>query len=135
MRALDELFEALARSRFRARFRLNAADAAYLDERGLATVLGHAADFVERRLAPAQPVNDGSQTPIRGHPVFVAQHATASCCRSCLAKWHRIPAGRPLADAEKAQVLAAIARWLDAQPPAPPAPPAPSSPADQPRLL
>jgi hypothetical protein len=141
MRALDELFDALARSPFRARFRLNAADAAYLAERGLPAVLGHAGEFVERRLAPAQPASDGRQTPMRGHPVFVAQHATASCCRSCLAKWHRIPAGRPLADAEKTQVLAAIARWLEAQPPSPPAPPAPPappsppSPADQPRLL
>jgi hypothetical protein len=131
MRALDELFDALAGSPFRARFRLNAADAAYLAERGRPAILRHARDFIERRLAPAQPASDGRQTPMKGHPVFVAQHATASCCRSCLAKWHRIPAGRPLADGETAQVLAAIARWLDAQPPAPPAP----SPADQPRLL
>jgi hypothetical protein len=129
MRPLDDLFEALGRSPFRARFRLGPADAAYLADKGLETVLAHAADFVERRLAPAEPANDGRQTPMRGHPAFVAQHATASCCRACLAKWHRIPAARPLADEEKAQVLAAVARWLEAQPPTR----APA--ADQPRLL
>jgi hypothetical protein len=118
VRELDDLFEALGRSAFRSRFRLGPADAGYLAERGLPAVLEHARQFVDTRLAPAVRKNDGSQTPMRGHPVFVAQHATASCCRSCLAKWHRIPAGRPLSEAEKDQVLAAIERWLAAQPPA-----------------
>jgi hypothetical protein len=72
-------------------------------------------DFIEQRLAPADPANDGKQTPMRGHPVFVAQHATATCCRSCLAKWYRIPAGRALGEAEKARVMEAIARWLGEQ--------------------
>jgi hypothetical protein len=116
MRDLDDLFSALGRSAFRSRFRLGAADAAYLAERGLPSVLQHARRFIETRLAPAQPSNDGSQTPMRGHPVFVAQHATATCCRSCLAKWHRIPSGQPLSAAQKDQVLAAIDRWLAAQP-------------------
>jgi hypothetical protein len=49
---------------------------------------------------------------MRGHPVFVAQHATATCCRSCLAKWHAIPVGRQLSDDEQAHVVSAIERWL-----------------------
>ena len=53
-------------------------------------------------------------TPMRGHPVFVAQHATATCCRSCLAKWHGIPAGKVLDQTETSHVLAAIERWLRA---------------------
>ena len=73
------------------------------------------AEFVAQRLAPAAPRNDGKQTPFRGHPVFVAQHATATCCRGCLAKWHRIEAGRELTVEEQAHVVTAIARWLDAQ--------------------
>ena len=60
----------------------------YLDRKGLDVVLAHAADFIEKRLAPAYPTNDGKQTPMRKHPVFVAQHATATCCRGCLEKWH-----------------------------------------------
>ena len=114
MRPLDELFAALERSAFRRRFRLDARDRADLEARGLETVLAHARDFVARRLAPADPPNDGKQTPFRGHPAFVAQHATATCCRGCLAKWHDLPRGRPLDAAEQAHVVAAIERWLRA---------------------
>jgi hypothetical protein len=113
MRDLDSVFAKLAGSPFRAKFRLGPKDAAYLDSRGPDQVLDHARDFIAKRLAPAEPLNDGKQTPWRGHPVFVAQHATATCCRSCLSKWHAIPAGRPLSDAEQAHVVSAIARWLE----------------------
>jgi hypothetical protein len=112
MRDLDRVFRGLAASRFRSRFRLGAADRAYLEAKGLPTILAHAADFVVRRLAPAHPAKDGKQTPFRGHPVFVAQHATATCCRGCLEKWHAIPAGRELTAEEQAHVVSAIERWL-----------------------
>jgi hypothetical protein len=114
MRDLDDVFSALERSPFRQRFKLGPRERTYLNERGLETVLTHGADFVAKRLAPAEPANDGKQTPMRGHPVFVAQHATATCCRSCLAKWHRIAAGAPLSSAEQVHVLKAIERWLAA---------------------
>ncbi len=96
MRSLDDVFARLADSAFRSRFRLAARDRDYLRARGKETVLLHARDFVAERLAPARPANDGKQTPFSGHPVFVAQHATATCCRNCLSKWHGIPppAGR-----------------------------------------
>lgn len=115
MRALEDVFDQLQRSAFRQRFRLKPADEAYLRDKGVATVLEHAGDFVRQRLAPTAPKNDGKQTPLRGHPVFVAQHATATCCRGCLFKWHGIPSGRELSAAEKAHVVEAIARWLAAQ--------------------
>ncbi len=115
MRDLDEVFAELARSEFRRRFRLRGKELAYLREKGLPPVLEHAAAFVEKRLAPAEPANDGRQTPMRNHPAFVAQHATATCCRGCLAKWHRIPKGRALDDAEKRHVLSALERWLAKQ--------------------
>ena len=71
----------LSRSNFRSRFHLKAQDKQYIREKGWNTVADHAADFVSKRLAPAAPKNDGKQTPMRGHPVFIAQHATACCCR------------------------------------------------------
>ena len=115
MRHLDEIFVALAQSGFRRRFKLGGRDAEYLRASGREAILLHARRFVAERLAPAQPARDGEQTPMRGHPAFVAQHATATCCRSCLAKWHAIPAGRELSHAEQQHVVAALARWLDAQ--------------------
>ena len=120
LRDIDDLFAALRRSPFRQRFRLGAREQAYLDEKGLPTVLAHAADFIAQRLAPAAPRNDGKQTPFRGHPVFVAQHATATCCRGCLAKWHRIESGRELTPEQQAHVVVVIGRWLVEQKPSEP---------------
>lgn len=112
MRDLDELFAALAKSTFRAGFKLNSKDMAYLQQKGLSTVLDHAEDFIQSRLAPAVIENDGKQTPMRGHPVFVAQHATACCCRGCLQKWHQIPQGRELTLAEQAYIVVILEKWL-----------------------
>jgi hypothetical protein len=110
-----ERLGALGRSPFRARQKLGPKDRAYLDRKTLDEVLTHARRFVVERLAPAEPDRDGRQTPMRGHPVFVAQHATATCCRGCLAKWHAIPAGRPLSADEIEYVVRLIAAWLRAQ--------------------
>lgn len=115
MRSLDEVFARLPQSRFRASFRLAPKDRSYLRDKGLEVVLAHARDFIDRRLAPAEPANDGKQTPYRGHPVFTAQHATATCCRTCLMKWHGVEKGRAMTEAERTQAVAAIGRWLEAQ--------------------
>jgi hypothetical protein len=112
MRDLGELFRALSKSAFRNNFHLHGKDLVYLRTKGLPTVIVHARDFIAKRLAPAVIENDGKQTPFRGHPVFVAQHATACCCRCCLEKWHRIPRGRSLTLDEEAYVVKVLERWL-----------------------
>jgi hypothetical protein len=119
MRDLDDLFTALGRSAFRRRFRLGPKERAYLEERSLSVILEHGRKFIIERLAPAEPVNDGRQTPMRGHPVFLAQHATATCCRGCLAKWHFIAKGEPLPDEQVDYVIRVLQRWLVARLPAP----------------
>ena len=112
MRDLDELFHLLSRSRFRARFRLGMKERAYLEAKGPETIMQHARDFITQRLAPAAPVNDGKQTPMRNHPVFIAQHATATCCRGCLEKWHYIPKHTQLSEPQIVYVLQVIKNWL-----------------------
>jgi hypothetical protein len=112
LRDVNQVFDALAQSAFRRRFRLGPRERDYLRDKGLDVVLSHARDFVDRRLAPAEPANDGKQTPFRGHPVFVAQHATGTCCRSCLQKWHSIPRGRPLGEPERDHIVGVLERWL-----------------------
>jgi hypothetical protein len=115
MRDLEEVFAELEKSDFRRRFRLKGKELEYLREKGLPVVLEHADAFVEKRLAPAEPANDGRQTPMRNHPAFVAQHATATCCRGCLAKWHGIPKGHALDEQERRYILSVIGRWLEKQ--------------------
>ena len=112
MRDLEQLFIALAKSRFRNQFHLQDKDLSYLLNKGLPSIRLHALDFIEKRLAAAVIANDGKQTPFRGHPVFVAQHATACCCRGCLEKWHQIPQGRELTETEKNYLVEVLAHWL-----------------------
>lgn len=109
----SELFFRLSRSQFRSRFYLKPKDRDYVWAKGMETVRRHASDFVRERLAPAVIPNDGKQTPMRGHPVFIAQHATATCCRGCLSKWHHIPAGVPLTPQQQEYVVDVIMTWIE----------------------
>lgn len=109
---IDEAFRRLAASAFRRKFRLRGRELAYLQTWGLPHVMKQAADLIGKRLAPAQPLNDGRQTPWGNHPVFVAQHATATCCRGCLEKTHEIAKGHELTKEEREYVLEVIERWL-----------------------
>jgi len=113
--ALHDKLTQLAQSSFRARFHLKPVDLKYIRERGIDAVMSHAREFIATRLAPASPTNDGKQTPWRGHPVFVAQHATATCCRGCLQKWHQIPKGRVLTPEEQQYIVEVIRAWLSHQ--------------------
>ena len=112
MLSYSEMKPRFAASKFRSRFELTAAERAYLAEKGFYTVREQALKIVRERLAPAHPANDGRQTPMRGHAVFKAQHGSATCCRGCLAKWHGIPAGRDLTEAEIAAIADMIVEWL-----------------------
>ena len=112
---LTDLFARLAKSDFRSRFHLTKKDKEYIAEKGLPTIRRHAEDFIAKRLAPAVIPNDGKQTPMRGHPVFLAQHATGCCCRGCFYKWHHIPAGRELTKEEQQYAVAVLMAWIETQ--------------------
>jgi hypothetical protein len=107
------LFERLKQNDFRRKFHLNTKDALYFKQKGKEEIARHAADFVSKRLAPAKPARDGKQTPWRGHPVFVAQHATGTCCRSCLLKWHQLAKGIELTRDDQLYVVKVLMTWLD----------------------
>ena len=111
----DEIFEKLAKSDFRSRFKLKDKDRLYLEEKGFEKIKEHARDFISKRIAPAVIPNDGKQTPTKGHPVFTAQHATATCCRGCISKWHKFSKGRELSVAEQEYLVNIIMEWLRRQ--------------------
>ncbi len=106
------LFERLSKSDFRSKFHLKPKDIEYISQKTLPVIRRHAADFVTSRLAPAYIPNDGKQTPMRGHPVFIAQHATGCCCRFCFEKWHHIPRGRQLTDKEINYAVSVLMTWI-----------------------
>ena len=108
----EQMKDRFASSRFRSRFKLTRAERAYLAEKGWMAIRAQTERIIRERLAPAHPRQDGRQTPMRGHPVFKAQHATAVCCRGCLEKWHGIAAGRALSEVEIACAAEMVLGWL-----------------------
>lgn len=112
---MQDIFEKLAKSPFRSKFSLKEIDIKYIQQKGLETIQAHAADFIKKRIAPAQIANDGKQTPMRGHPVFIAQHATATCCRGCIEKWHHIPKEKELTVCEQQYLVSIIMAWIKKQ--------------------
>lgn len=111
----DEVFDRLSKSDFRKKFKLNQKDRLYLEQKGFDTIRRHALDFIAKRVAPADIPNDGKQTPMRGHPVFTAQHATATCCRGCINKWHRFPKGVQLTKEQQEYLVDLIMEWIKRQ--------------------
>ncbi len=109
---IDSKLAALAKSKFRSSFHLRKYMFPYIDEKGIDVIEEHAKDFVHKNLFPAVIANDGKQTPMKGHPVFIAQHACGCCCRGCLEKWHHIPKGRELTLKEEKFIVALLMEWI-----------------------
>jgi exodeoxyribonuclease V alpha subunit len=112
---IPQKLASLRESKFRSKFSLSQKDRDYIAVKGLETIKAHAFQFINSRVAPDYPKNDGKQTPMRGHPVFIAQHATATCCRGCIQKWHGIEKGRALNEAEIDYVVALLMGWIERQ--------------------
>lgn len=107
-----EILNKLSKSKFRNSFHLRKKDITYIKEKGVLKLKEHAYDFINKRLAPATIPNDGKQTPMKGHPVFIAQHACACCCRGCLEKWHKIPKGKELTNKEIDYIVNLLMLWI-----------------------
>ena len=108
----DEIFEKLAKSDFRSKFKLKEKDFEYINAKGIDTIRQHAHDFIKKRIAPSFIPNDERQTPMKGHPVFIAQHATATCCRGCLEKWHHINKTNNLTEEQIDYIIKVIMTWI-----------------------
>lgn len=109
---INDALSKLSKSKFRSRFHLKDKDKLYVFEKGLDTIERHTRDFINDRLSSSIILNDGKQTPMKGHPTFIAQHATACCCRGCLNKWYGIELNKELNDNEKEFILSLIMAWI-----------------------
>lgn len=111
---LSPLFDRLAKSSFRSSFYLNSKDHDYIHTKGWRKIELDTRAIIAKRLAPANIPNDGRQTPMRHgiFPPFIAQHATACCCRGCLEKWHGITKGKELSSSEQDYIVHVIMKWL-----------------------
>lgn len=112
MQTIEQALEKLSRSKFRSSFHLTQKEKQYIEQKGMDVIRAHARDFVQQRLAPAEPENDGKQTPMHGHPAFKAMHATACCCRGCLNKWYHVPLHRELTESEQERIVNLMMAWI-----------------------
>lgn len=103
--------DALSHSKFRSSFHLRKYMIQMIDEKGMDIIEKHATDLIHKSLQKLLP-NDGKQTPMKGHPVFLAQHACGCCCRGCLEKWHHIPKTRDLEEREVTYLVALVMEWI-----------------------
>lgn len=108
----NNVISKLQKSKFRSSFKLKQKDIEYINEKGMSTIKKHAVDFINQKLAPAIPENYGKQTPMKNHPVFIAMHACACCCRTCLYKWHKIPMNKELTKDEKNYIYGLLIYWI-----------------------
>lgn len=113
MQTKEQALAKLNRSKFRSSFYLIRAEKAYLEEKGMETIHKHAIDLLRKKIAPAYPPNDGKQTPMHGHPVFKAMHATAFCCRGCMEKWYKVPQGTELTEAQLNRIADFLIYWIE----------------------
>ena len=115
MATIEETLTRLEKSTFRANFRLKDKDKEYIREKGIEVIEKHAQDFIGTRLSLAHIPNDGKQTPTKGHPVFIAQHACACCCRKCLEKWYKVPRNTPLTETQQKKIVNLLMAWIKKQ--------------------
>lgn len=110
---IKNIFDKLSKSKFRSSFHLKDKDILYIEDKGIDKIREHAYDFVTKRLADTSNVTDGKQTPMKGHPVFIAQHATGTCCRGCLEKWHHISKNKNMTEDDIKYVVDIIISWIE----------------------
>ena len=115
MNMYDDILERLSKSTFRGSFKLRDKEKQYIEQKGLDKIKSHAEDFIRDRVSPSIIPNDGKQTPMKGHPVFIAQHATATCCRGCINKWHKIPKDVELTQEQQDYIVGLIMEWIKRQ--------------------
>lgn len=112
MDKLTNILIKLRTSNFRNSFHLRQKEFEYISEKGIDKIKSHTYDFVNSRLKNISTFKDGKQTPMRGHPAFIAQHATATCCRECLQKWHHIEKTHLLQENEINYIVSVIMAWI-----------------------
>ncbi|MFW6283268.1 MAG: DUF4186 domain-containing protein [Minisyncoccales bacterium] len=112
MKNTEFILNNLQKSRFRSSFNLTKKDLEYIESKSISKIESHCLDFLNKRIKILSK-KDGKQTPYKGHPVFIAQHATATCCRKCIEKWHKIPKSKELNEKEIIYLKNIIMRWIE----------------------
>ena len=111
---INTLLDSLAKAKFRGSFHLNKKMKDYVKEKGMEKIISDAYEIIKKRIAVKNPLNDGKQTPMKQvHPVFIAEHATGTCCRGCLERIHHISKNKELNEEEINYIINIIKTWIE----------------------
>jgi hypothetical protein len=122
---INYLFDQLPREAVRAKWWTEPLDAAAEAALVRLRARGGVRERIERRLVQSlnrlyrqpngrlTPFRDGRQTPYTGNVLYYAQHATATCCRRCVACWHGISEGREITPVELAYLVQLVLAYLE----------------------
>lgn len=111
---IDDILARLSKSHFRSSFKLKPKDIEYINKKGMDVIKCHAYDFLNKNIRK-KIEKDGKQTPMHGHPVFIAEHATATCCRGCIEKWYKYPQTKDLTDEDIDYLVNIIMKWIETE--------------------
>ena len=109
---IQQKLNKLEKSKFRSSFHLKQKEIEYIEKRGLEEIKKQAYEIINKRIKPEIIENDGKQTHMKNHPVFIGQHATATCCRGCIEKWHHIKKNKELTEHEIDFITTLIIEWI-----------------------
>lgn len=104
----------LKRSKFRSSFKLDEKDIDTINKKGFEIIRQHAFEILNNRIK-IKKQNDGRQTPLKGYFIFIAQHATATCCRGCIKKWYNIPENSVLSNQQLDFFADLLVFWIKQQ--------------------
>ena len=112
---INSIKEKLAKDKSRSVFTLGQAEVEYIQSRGIDILRLHATDFIQKRIAPAEPKNDGHQTPTKGHPVFIAQHACGCNDRDAVETFFSLKKGKQLTEKQVHLIVDVLISWMNDQ--------------------
>ena len=112
---IEEVFSKLNKTGRISNFSLGDAEIEYVSSRGIEILRLHATDFIQKRIAPKEPKNDGYQTPAKGHPVFLAQHACGCNDIDSVEQFFGFKKGSLLKEKEVNLIVDVIVSWLEDQ--------------------
>lgn len=112
---IDQTLFHLAKTKYRRQYVLSPKLKEYCRQTGMEKLRRKAFEIVREKVSSPYYKGEGRQTPLDGHPIYIAMHATGTCCRTCLEVWHSIVSGRRLTEKDIIYIVDTIMEWIKRQ--------------------
>ncbi|WP_372655987.1 DUF4186 family protein [Halobacteriovorax sp.] len=107
-----DIFRRLGCSKVCCKFKLKDEQWEYLAKRGFDTILLEGRSLIVKIFNEDSLSHSCKVAPVQTHPIYIALHATGTCCRSSLEKWHKIPKSKELKEKDIFYILLVVKEWI-----------------------